>query len=173
MAGAKYLHVDPTTGNSQEVVSNQSSAGAGDAGKMASLDATGRWDPSMMPVGIVAETASMVASEALSAGDFVNSFDGGGGLFKMRKADASVIGKEANGFVLAAVILGGTGLMYSVGPNTQVTALTPGPKFLSATTPGGSQSTPPSGSNQIIQRLGIATSATVLNFTYQPPLELA
>lgn len=173
MAGDKYLFQHPTTGIPTEKVTVQASAGAGDAGKIAALDATGRFDPSMMPPGVVADTAAMVASEALSAGDLVNVFDAGAGVFKIRKADASVSGKEAHGFVLAAVILGGTGLMYDAGPNTQVSALTPGVRFLSATVPGGSTSTPPSGAGQVVQRVGVAVSATVLNFEWQTPIQLA
>lgn len=54
------------------VNSKASSAGAGDAGKVVALDGSGRIDNTMMPVGIGADTATITASEALSAGDFVN-----------------------------------------------------------------------------------------------------
>ena len=67
-----------------------SSVGAGDAGKVVALDGSGRIDPTMMPVGLGADTASIQASEALSAGDFVNIWNSGGA--RVRKADAAVAG---------------------------------------------------------------------------------
>ena len=76
------------------------SAGAGDSGKLVALDGSGRIDSTMMPVGIGADTATITTSEALSAGDFVNVWDSTGA--KVRKADATVSGKEAHGFVLSA-----------------------------------------------------------------------
>src|SRR5690606_35480393 len=63
------------------------SAGAADAGKLAMLDANGRLDSTMMPVGIGADTASIQASEALAAGDFVNIHSSSGA--RVRKADAA------------------------------------------------------------------------------------
>ena len=50
------------------------SAGASDAGKLVALDAAGRINTTMMPTGIGADTAIIVASEALSAGDLVNIY---------------------------------------------------------------------------------------------------
>ena len=44
-----------------------SSAGAGSAGKLPALDGTGRLDDTFLPVGISADVANIVASEALSA----------------------------------------------------------------------------------------------------------
>lgn len=161
MAGAKYLK--NSGGSSTEQAALQTSAGAGDAGAIIALDSTGRIDSSMMPVGIGADTAVIVASEALSAGDLVNVWSNVG-VFNVRKADASTTGKEAHGFVQAAVLLSGNATVYFEGPNTQVTGLTPGRKFLSSTVPGGTQASAPSGAGQIAQCVGIATSATVLNF---------
>ena len=81
------------------------SAGAGDAGKIPALDATGKLDNSLMPVGIGADSKILPASENLAAGDLVNVWNDSG-TAKARKADATVAGKEANGFVLAAVTSG-------------------------------------------------------------------
>lgn len=153
------------------VNSTQTSAGAADAAKVVALDSTGRIDNSMMPAGIGADTAIIVASEALSAGDFVNIWDSTGA--KVRKADASTAGKEAHGFVLAAVSNGGNATVYFEGPNTQVTGLTPGNVFLSASTPGLATNTAPSGTGQVVQRLGVATSATAINFEAAQPIVLA
>lgn len=146
------------------------SAGAGDAAKVVQLDGAGRIDSTMMPVGIGADTATVTTTEALSAGDFVNIWNSTGA--KARKADATVAGKEAHGFVLAAVGNGASATVYFEGTNTAVTGQTPGPVFL-ATTAGGATSTAPSAAGNVVQRIGFATSATSINFQSQPPIVLA
>ena len=151
------------------VNSKTTSAGAGDAGKLPALDATGKLDTSFMPVGIAADTATVEASEDLAAGDFVNIYDNTGAL--CRKADATTAGKEAHGFVLEAVTSGNNATIYFEGSNTQVTGQTPGRVFLSATA-GLATATAPSGSGNVVQRIGIAVSATVVNFQYQVPIVL-
>jgi hypothetical protein len=148
------------------------SAGAGDSGKIPALDNTGRLDDSMMPVGIGADTASIVASENLAAGDFVNIYNDTG-TAKVRKADASTSGKYAHGFVLEAVTSGDSALVYCEGPNTAVTSATPGEVFLSATTAGGFTSTAPTGNGKVVQKIGVATSATTINFEWLHPIVLA
>lgn len=140
-----------------------SSAGAGDVGKVPQLDGSGRLDSTVMPVGIGADTKSILASEALVAGDFVNVWNNAG-TANIRKADGSTTGKEAHGFVLSAVSNGANGTVYFEGANTQQSGLTAGPVYLSATTPGRATSTAPSTTGQIIQCLGVAVSATEVNF---------
>lgn len=147
-----------------------SSAGAGDADKLVALDASGRIDSTMMPVGIGADTASITTSEALAAGDLVNIHNSSGA--KARKADATTAGKEAHGFVLAAFGSGVAATVYFEGTNTAVTGLTPGPQFLH-TTAGLSDETPPSAAGNVVQRVGLATSATTLNFEQGTPIVLA
>lgn len=149
--------------------STTTSAGAGDTGKIPALDASGRLDTTFMPVGIGADTATITASEALSAGDFVNIHNSTGA--KVRKADATTAGKEAHGFVLSAVSSLAAATVYFEGTNTAVTGQTPGVVFLS-TTAGGSTSTAPSGSGNIVQRIGFATSATSINFQSELPIVL-
>ncbi len=147
------------------------SAGAGDAGKLTALDGAGRLDNSVMPTGIGPDTASIVTSEALAAGDYVNIHNVAGA-FRARKADAATSGKEAHGFVLAAVASAGTATVYFEGTNTQVSAQTPGTVFLS-TTAGAGTGTAPSGSGVVVQRIGTAASATAVNFEAQTPFILA
>jgi len=168
MPGDKYLYNN--AGTTTEKAAIQSSAGAGDAGKIPALDANGRMDNSMMPVGIGADTATITASEALSAGDLVNVWNSTGA--KVRKADATVAGKEAHGFVLAAVSSSANATVYFEGTDTGVSGLTPGVQYLS-TTPGTATGTPPSGTGNVVQRVGFATAATALNFQSQPPIVLA
>lgn len=148
------------------------SSGAGDAGKVAQLDGSGRLDASLMPVGIGADTASIAASEALAAGDLVNVWNDAG-TAKVRKADGGVAGKEAHGFVLAAVASAAQAAVYFEGTNTQCTGLTPGTQFLSATTPGKTVTAAPTGTGKVVQRVGFALSATALNFDGCDPIVLA
>jgi len=145
------------------------SSGAGDAGKTVVLDDTGRLSSTMMPTGIGADTASIVASENLSAGDLVNIWSNVG-VFSVRKADASTAGKEAMGFVLAAVTSGQNALVYFEATNTQVTSLNPGIQYLSSTVAGKPTSVAPSAAGSVVQIVGFATSATSLNFHYSQPV---
>lgn len=153
------------------VNSKTSSAGAGDSGKLPALDGAGKLDNSFMPTGIGADTASITASEALSAGDLVNIWDSAG-TFKVRKADATSAGKEAHGFVLASVLSAGTATIYFEGSNTSVSGLTGGKQYLS-TTPGQATVTAPSASGNVVQIVGFATSATALNFQSGTPITKA
>jgi hypothetical protein len=167
MAGNKYLKNN--SGTITEEAALQASTGVTDAGKIVALDSTGKLDNTMMPTGIGADTALIAATEAMAAGDFVNVYNSSGA--KCRKADASTAGKEAHGFVLAAVDSGNNATVYFEGTNTQVTGHTPGVVFLSAT-PGLATSTAPSGSGNVVQRIGFATGATTINFQAQTPIVL-
>lgn len=169
MAATKFLRL--IGGAITEVFGVQSSAGAANAGDLVALDDTGRLHNSMMPVGIGADTASLVASEAIAAGDWINVWNDTG-TAKMRKADATVAGKEADGFVLAAVTSSASGTAYFEGTNTQVTGQTPGAVYLQ-TTAGTGGATIPSASGNVVQRLGTAVSATAVNFERGAPVVLA
>lgn len=168
MAGDKYLI--QSSGTLTEKQSPQTSAGAGDAGKLPALDASGRLDTTFMPSGIGADTAAITTSEALAANDVVNIWNSTGA--KARKADATVAGKHAHGYVLASVISGGTATVYFSGPNAGLSGLTPGDLFLS-TTAGTVTSTAPSGSGNVVQRVGVATSTTSFDFHGSQPIVLA
>lgn len=169
MAAKKFLRL--VSGALTEVIATITSAGAANSGDIVALDATGRLDTSVMPVGLGADTASIPASEALSAGSWVNVWSNAG-TANVRKADATTPGKEAHGFVLAAVTSGANATVYFEGTNTQVTGQTAGPVYLQ-TTPGTGGATVPSGSGQIVQEIGFAVSATAVNFQSQLPVTLA
>lgn len=169
MPAHKYLKNN--NGALQEQAATQTSAGAADAGKIPALDEQGRLDNSMMPVGIGADTAIIAASEALTAGNWVNVWSDAGA-FKVRKADGTTAGKEAHGFVLAAVSSGANATVYFEGTNNQVSGQTPGNVFL-GTTAGAGQSAAPTGAGQVVQRIGLAVSATAVNFEPQQPIILA
>jgi len=91
----------------------------------------------------------------------------------VRKADASAAGKEAMGFVLAAVANAAAATVYFEGTDTQVSGQTAGPVYLSPTTPGAGTATAPSAAGQVVQRVGYATSATTVNFNAGLPIVLA
>lgn len=168
MPAKKFLRL--VAGVFSEVAATVTSAGAGNDGDLVALDSSGRLDNSVMPVGIGVDTKTIAASESLAAGDWVNVWNSTGA--KVRKADATTAGKEAHGFVLAAVSSGANALVYFEGTNTQVSGQTPGPVFLQ-TTAGTGGATIPSASGNVVQNLGVALSATEVNFERGTPVVLA
>lgn len=168
----KFIYVDYTSGLRKEKEALQSSAGVGDSGRIPALDGTGRLDVTMMPVGFHIETDQVLASENLAAGDFVNIYTNVG-VANVRKADATTSGKEANGFVISSVTSGQTATVHRPSQsNTQRSGLVPGTRYFLATTAGSITATPPSASGNIIQFIGTAISATVLDFTPDQPIVL-
>lgn len=168
MTAQKYIRND--AGSLKETSATQASSGVSDAGKIIALDENGKIDSTMMPVGFGDDVSLIQASENLSSGDWVNVWNNGGE-FRVRKADASVEGKETHGFVLENVTSGQNARVFFEGTNNQVTGQAPGRVFLS-TTPGLGASTAPTGTGNIVQIIGFATSATSVNFQYSQPIVL-
>ena len=166
----KYIKLDSGRLKQQEAATT--SAGAGDSGKIVALNTSGKLDDTMMPAGVGDEVKSLTASEDLSAGNFVNIYDDGG-TTKVRKADATTEGKEAYGFVLAGATSGSSASVYVTGVNDQLTGLTGGTRYYLDTTAGGITDTPPSGSNNVVQCLGVAISTTELSFIPTAPVTVA
>jgi len=154
-----------------------STAGVGDASKIIQTDAGGKLDASFLPSGVMLQVKIVQASEALSAGDFVNIYwNTTDTAWRVRLADASVTDKQANAFVKAAVSSGGNASCYLEGVNDQVTGFTAvgGDVWLSATTPGaGTTTAVASGSGGISQRIGTILSATELDTEFSEPIQLA
>ena len=169
MAGEKFIKHDGSGGFEEE--ESVQAGGASNADKLASLDSNGRWPDSMMPSGVGADTGVVQASEALSAGDFVN-IHADGSNFRVRKADATSAGKEADGFVISSAASGANADVHFEGTNTAVTGAAAGPVYLS-TTAGGFTSTAPSGTGNVVQRLGKAYSATSIAFEANSGIALA
>jgi hypothetical protein len=167
----KYLAL--VAGRLKEVFGLVTSSGAGDAGKIPALDSSGKLDVSLLPSGLGPSTKSIAASEDLSAGNLVNVWNDAGTV-KVRKADATAVGKEANGYVLAGVTSGNNATVYFDDELTGLTSLTPGARYyLSAATPGGIVSTPPSTTGNVVQFVGVAVSTTSIVFEAGEPVELA
>lgn len=159
----KYLAL--VSGRLREVIATVISSGAPDDGKLVALGTDGRLDSSLMPVGLGAEVKSIQASETLAASDLVNIWNSGG-LARVRKADATTAGKEANGFVLAGVTSGQTATVYLEGTVTGLSALTVGDRVYLSTSPGAITVSPPSASNNVVQFVGTVVSPT--EFTFEP-----
>ena len=171
MAGEKFIQHDGA-GGIKEVVSVQT-GGSGKENLIPSLDNTGRWSTTMMPVGIGADTVSMVTSEDLAAGDLVNIYDATA-VPTARKANATDATKPVVGFVLAATTSPAAALIYMEGPITGLSALTAGTRmYLSAASSGALTPTPPTGTGMIVQFVGRAVNATTVNFEPDNPLLLA
>jgi hypothetical protein len=167
-------------------LTNQSLAGKADkvsgatAGNLAGLDAGGNlmdsgsspasFDPAGSAAAIGVE--SIMASEALADGDFVNKWNDLGTV-KVRKANASAVGQEANGFVLSAVLSGSPAAVHSLGStkNDHMLIATPGTRqYLSDATPGKTVETPPVGTGKIVQCLGRSTTDSQMVPVYTEPV---
>jgi hypothetical protein len=163
-----------TDGSFQEVAPITTSAGASSAGKIPALNGSGVFDISMMPTGIGSDTQSIVASESLSAGDFVNIYNNTG-VVNCRKALAADNTKPAHGFVLSAVSALATATVYVHGINSAVpigafVVANEGSKaFLSPTTAGAATMTIPATTGQVAQILGsvdyVGASVVSINFS--------
>ena len=166
----KYFKRDEVTGKFTEVIATVSGGTVGQAGGIIALDGTGRLDPSIMPVGVAADTYSGVAAEALTAGNNVYINSSG----EVAKASAASGGVDADGFVLSSFTSGATALVYFEGRNTALSGLTVGARYyLSDSTPGGLTSTPVTGAGKRHQYIGKAITATTLAFEPDDSITLA
>lgn len=167
MAAKSFLR--NVAGRIKMVLGVVTSAGAANDGDIPCLDATGRLDVSVMPSGVGPQTKVITTSEALAAGDLVNIHNSTGE--KARKADATAEGKEVHGFVLAGFANATSATVYLGGTLTGLSGMTPGARqYLSAATPGARTETAPSANGNVVQCVGIAISATELDFYPEPPI---
>lgn len=134
------------------------STGASDVDKIVKLDSTGRLSETMMPVGIAADVKVLVASEDLTAGQYVNIWNNGG-TETVRLADATN-GRDAHGFVKAAHLNASNATVYFEGANDDLAGLTPGARYY-LDTAGAATSTPRT--TGLHQFLGVAISPTEIN----------
>jgi hypothetical protein len=168
----KFIEWDATNGRYKQNEGLVTSVGAGDAGKIIALDGAGKLDVSVLPSGIGAATVTVPSSENLAAGDFVNLYNNGGTM-NARKADANA-NRRAHGFVLANVTSPANATVYYGDVNNQLTGLTVGSEYFLSETAGGVVTPAPTTSGSIVQRLGVAQSATELVVDIEEtPLELA
>lgn len=103
-------------GKGKLIEASVASTGVAEAGDIVALDASGKLDASVLPVGVGPDVKIVEASEALTAGDYVNIFDNVG-TPNVRLADNSN-GREAHGYVLAAFAITENAQVFFEGPNT-------------------------------------------------------
>jgi hypothetical protein len=129
------------------------------------LDGSGRINIAVLPTGIGADVAIIPAFEAILAGDFVHIFDSAGNP-RVRKANAAAGARyPAHGFVLVGGNPGDNLSVYFEGTNTAAIAATSfGEVYLSATTPGSYDAVAPTGTGQIVQKVGFAYGTNSINF---------
>lgn len=148
------------------------SGGAADANKIVATNSAGVIDPSMMPPGVEITTVSVVSTDALPARSLINIYNNAG-TRNARLADASN-GRQAHGFVLAAVAANVAATVYESGTITGFAGLIPGdPAFLSAATAGTPTPTAPTAIGHGIQQIGYNQSATEIFFEFSPMIEIA
>jgi len=98
---------------------------------------------------------SIQAAQNIFAGAFVTVFNSGG-VTQVELADGTNPAKPANGFSPTPILLGNSGLIQFFGVNA-VTVATPATAvYLSDTTPGAFQTSPPTTAGHIVQNLGPA-----------------
>lgn len=156
-----------STGEHVEVSGVSTSAGTPSAGQLVQLGADGKVDISILPNGIGADAVQFVASEAITAGAFVNIASDG----RIRNASATSSAMKAHGYVQDNIAQGASGTVYFDDSNTKLSGLTPGADyFLSAATPGGVTTNPPTTAGQILQKLGSAVSASTIHVLIGNPV---
>jgi hypothetical protein len=165
MATHKVIQIS-STGAQSEYAGKATSAGSGDAGEFPILDGSGKLDVTFMPAGLGADTTTLVAGEALAAGDFVYVLSGG----TVMKADATTFAKRAMGYVTTSVLNAGNATVYFDDNNTGLSGLTPGSTYYLSATAGLATTTAPTTSGQYVQELGIATSTTSLHVNIGVPI---
>lgn len=150
-----------TNGRDTMVSATVTSAGVANAGQIVGLDSTGKLDVTLLPVGVGPDVASLVTSENLSPGYYVNIYSNSG-TPTARRADASN-DRPAHGFVKASTTSGATAIIYFEGPNTDLSGLTPGARYYLSTGGAATATVPVSPGSLILQFLGIAVSTASIN----------
>lgn len=155
----KYITL--LNGVEREVEGTVTGGTASQAGDIVALDAAGRIDVSLLPVGLGADVFTTTAFETLAAGAFVYIRTDG----TAANASANVGGHACSGFVLTGSATGAPATVYFEGQNTALTGLTVGVRYyLSDTTPGAATATPVEGAGKLHQFLGRSISSTNITF---------
>lgn len=107
---------------------------------------------------------SLLASETLTAGDFVNVFSGG-----VRRASNDDLTKQAHGFVSESRVATNPVVVFYSGLNTNVAGLTTGARYYLSTA-GSETTTPIQTTGRISQEIGVAISPTALLVNFGPAI---
>lgn len=169
MAGAKYVYNN--AGEYEEKRASQTSAGGANAGDIIAADDNGYIALSWLPPSIGTDTAVIQASETIGANKFVNVHDVGGA-FRVRLADASTPGKQADGFCTAGAASAANATIAFQGLNVGLSSVTPGELWLSSSTPGGFQTSAPTAAGTIQQKIGVGVAANSIFFQKGRPTKV-
>jgi len=128
MAAKSFIRL--VAGKLKAIQATVISSGAGNDGDLLALDATGKIDTSVLPVGVGPDTKVLPVSEVagIGVGDYVNIFDNAG-TESVRLSDNSN-GRAAHGFVKAAFADAANATVYFEGSNTDLSGLTSGRVYL-------------------------------------------
>jgi len=148
-------------GTQDETKTAETSAGAGDAGKVPNLNPEGVIDPSMLPADVRPKYREVTAGEALTAGNMVYIDPATG---KAMLADNAARASQVTGYVKDTVASDAAVKVYVDGIVTGLTGLTLNGKcYLGAT---GAVTATPVGqtSGKLHQVVGTALSTTTMSF---------
>lgn len=155
---AKFFTFNDTT-QAFEEVAFVAVGGSANANKAVELNSEGFIDSSMLAS---AEVKVGLASESITAKELVYIKADG----TVAKASAAVSGHKTQGWAANSASVGQPVTVHQEGTIGGLSGLTPeATLFLSATTAGGYTETAPTGSGETLQVIGVALSATELNFT--------
>lgn len=162
MAMQKFVTIDGAT-NLPEEAQGTSTGGTGTGGKIVHVDeSTERLHPSLMPVGVAAETYVGNAFENLNVATPLVYIKADG---TVANASGASGGNYAVGFITQSYTTGQSVTVYFEG-SIATTGLTPNqPVFLSDSTAGGMSQTKVTGANKLYQEVGWAITASSVNFT--------
>ena len=118
--------------------------------------------------GFVTASTPVIASEPLTAGDWVSLWDSGGGA-RVRKSDHASLDKEVDGYVLVGVASGAVAEVFTSGMNTAVAGQQLGPVFAAAT---GAGSASVGAGAAFAQRIGTAVRPDAVVFSRGPAVGL-
>lgn len=165
MAGNKYLTIGANNIPTM-VAASQTSAGAGDAGKLVALNSSGLIDSTMLPSSTA---VTRTASENIAAGGLINEFLST--TIKVRNADNSTY-KPVHGYAPSAITSAASGPVYLfTGPAiTGLTGLTVGGECFLDTAGNITQTAPTSAA--LLQKVGVAATSSSVDFMLGPPYQL-
>ncbi len=161
MAAKSFLRL--VAGKIKAIQAVVTSAGVANDGDIVALDAAGRLDPSVMPVGVGPDVTNLPSFENLTSGDYVNIFDDSGTV-KARKADNSN-GRAAHGYIKDTVVAPAAVNVFYEGANANLAGLTKGARIYLGVTGGIIEAplVPITDAGKIHQFLGVAISPTEVN----------
>ena len=111
--------------------------------------------------GFVTASTPVIASEPLTAGDWVSLWDSGGDA-RVRKSDHASLDKEVDGYVLVGVASGAVAEVFTSGMNTAVDGQQLGPVFAAA---AGAGSASVGAGAAFAQRIGTAVRPDAVVFS--------